>query len=307
MLCVTGASGFVGTHVCNLLRRRDIPFIAPPSGDIDLRNHRAATELLDRGVDRIIHLAARVGGIGYNQRVPADLFLDNIRIGATILDACRIGDIERLVFVSTTCGYPHTPLRIPFVEDDFFAGLPEPTNAGYGIAKRSMLVGCDALHKQVGLRYAYLICANMYGPGDDSSELRSHVIPALIEKFREAKRTGATSVTVWGTGRATRDFLYVEDCADAIIRALDVDPAPNFAINVGSGEETSIRDLAYLIADASGYRGSIVFDPTRPDGQPRRVLDCTRAREILGWSAKTKLSNGLQKTHGMQTKIDANP
>lgn len=297
-ILVTGSGGFLGTHVCNAIdRRRDLDLIRCDGRAVcDLRDPVATDNLL-RSIepDHVIHLAARVGGIGANMANPATFWHDNLAMGMNILKASRFLR-KKLVLVGTTCSFPVTPKTIPFVESELFDGMPEPTNAPYGIAKRCLFCGAKAYRKQFGLQTAMLIPTNLYGSGDNFDPGTSHVIPALFRKMVEARNAGRDSVELWGTGRATRDFLYVEDCAEAIVKALDVDTGDEW-VNLGSGQEVSIADLASMISKVVGYEGSFEWDLLKPDGQPRRCLDVRRAGELLGWWAMTPLDEGLKRTY----------
>lgn len=293
-ILLTGAGGFLGQHVQALLGKGNFIVRAiRGQADVDLRDPVVTRELFQRWrPDVVIHLAAVVGGIGANQATPADFFVDNALMGASVLAACRAARPGRLIMVGTTCSYPKVPPRIPFQEEDLFVGYPEATNAPYGIAKRALMVGAVALQHQYGVQVVNLIPTNLYGPGDHYDPEKSHVIPALIRRFLGAE---AGPVTLWGTGAASRDFLYVEDAAQAIVRSIeaDVDAQP---INLGSGQEVRIFDLALLVAELCGYKGEIHWDCTRPDGQPRRSLATGRAERVLGWKASTPLRRGLERT-----------
>jgi GDP-L-fucose synthase len=294
-VCVTGGAGFLGR--CVVARLRDAggdPFV-PRSARFDLRDPAAAARMMREARPEIlIHLAARVGGIGANRRHPGTFFHDNMAMGLNIVEAARASGLRKLVMTGTICSYPKlTP--VPFREDALWDGYPEETNAPYGIAKKALLVMMQAYHQEFGLQGVYLMPVNLYGPHDNFDPEDSHVIPALIRKCVEARRSGAASVTCWGTGAATREFLYVEDCAAAIARAAEVceEPGP---INLGSGREISIRELAEMIARLSGFTGKIAWDSRYPDGQPRRSLETSRARTLLEWEASTDLEEGLRRT-----------
>jgi GDP-L-fucose synthase len=295
-IAVTGGAGFLGRVVVEHLAARTgaAPFV-PRSRDYDLRTAAGARRLMeDARPDVVVHLAAVVGGIGANRDNPGRYFHDNLLMGAHVIEACRAAGVGKVVCVGTVCSYPkHTP--VPFREDDLWSGYPEETNAPYGVAKKALLVQLQAYRAQYGQRAAYVLPANLYGPGDNFDPRSSHVIPALVRKCVEARRAGADSVDVWGTGRATREFLYVDDCAEAVVRAAERidDPEP---INLGTGREISIAELAGRIARIAGFAGRLGFDPRHPDGQPRRCLDTTRARERLGWVAGTSLDDGLERT-----------
>jgi GDP-L-fucose synthase len=239
-------------------------------------------------------LAARVGGIGANQKNPGSFFYANLMMGAHIIEESRVRGLEKLIVVGTVCAYPKFA-PVPFREDDLWNGYPEETNAPYGIAKKALLVQAQAYREQYGLNSIYLLPVNLYGPGDNFDLFSSHVIPALIRKCVEAVESGQTSIPVWGSGRATREFLYVDDCADGIVEAAEgyngAEP-----VNLGSGQEVAIKELAEMIARQTGFTGSLVWDDTKPDGQPRRRLDTTRARQQFGFEAHTSLQDGLAAT-----------
>jgi GDP-L-fucose synthase len=293
---LTGGNGFLGGHVFKKLVESGVgpeQIIVPRRTTCDLRKWDNVATIV-KGCQVLIHLAGNVGGIGYNQRFPATLFYDNIMMGVHLIEAARLFDIEKLVLVGTVCSYPKYT-QVPFKEEDLWRGYPEETNAAYGIAKKALLVMADAYRRQYGLSVVYLIPANLYGPGDNFDPERSHVIPALIKRFSEAVDNKLGQVTVWGTGEATREFLYVEDAAEAITLAMKKYDKPD-PVNIGSSEEISIRKLVDLIAKITGYKGEIVWDKTRPDGQPRRKLDTSKAWEEFGFKAQTSLVSGLSKT-----------
>lgn len=293
---VTGGSGFLGQWVCKALADAGATDVtAPRSAVHDLRDASAVDALFAQARPHvIIHLAAVVGGIGANRRHPGRFFHDNAIMGIHMIEAARRHAVDRFVCVGTVCSYPKTP-PVPFREEDIWNGYPEETNAPYGLAKRMLLVQMQAYRDEYGMRGAFLLPTNLYGPGDHSDPETSHVIPGLIRKFSEARRQGAPFVPVWGTGAATREFLYVADAAEAIVTAAarcdDVEP-----INLGSGSEISIRDLAHRIAALTGYTGELRFDASQPDGQPRRLLDTRRAEQVLGWRARTSFDEGLART-----------
>lgn len=292
---VTGASGFLGSHVRKQLMEKDYNVIGLSSKRFDLRRRVDVAAMYEEyRPDIVIHLAAVCGGIGANMARPANFFYDNMMMGLEMIDLANQWNVEKFVQVGTVCGYPkHTPS--PFKEEDFWNGYPEETNAPYGIAKKALLVQCQAYRQQYGLNAIYLVPVNLYGPGDNFDLQSSHVIPALIRKCLEAKAVGAEFIDVWGTGSAYREFLYVEDCAKAIVLAMEkydgADP-----VNIGTGDEISMRDLVSVIKEVVGYEGSIKWDPSKPDGQPRRRLDTTRATERFGFTASTSLKDGLRKT-----------
>jgi GDP-L-fucose synthase len=292
---VTGGNGFLGRVVVRLLTERGAIAIAPTHSEYDLTIPGAAEAMLAaHSPTHVIHLAARVGGIGYNLVDPARLYLDNLMMGTHIIEAARAAGTEKTVLLGTVCSYPKfTP--VPFKEESFWDGYPEETNAPYGIAKKAHLVHAQVNHAQYGQRFAYLIPTNLYGPGDKFHESVSHVIPALIKKCIEARESGADFIDVWGTGSASREYLYVEDAAEAIVLAAQnhegVEP-----INLGSDREITIRETAETIARVTGYTGTLKWDASKPDGQPRRRIDPSRAAELLNWTAKMDFSAGLTQT-----------
>jgi GDP-L-fucose synthase len=295
-ILVTGGAGFLGRHVVARLRAVGCErIVVPRSGSVDLRREDDVRGLFARErPEVVIHLAAVVGGIGANRAMPGTLFHDNLLMGAHVVEASRQGGVEKVVAVGTVCSYPKvTP--VPFREADLWAGYPEETNAPYGLAKKMLIVQLEAYRQQYGLNGVNLLLVNLYGPGDNVDPASSHVIPALIRRCVEAKERGARALDVWGTGAATREFLFVEDAAQAIVLAAarleTSDP-----VNVGSGEEITIAELARLIAARVGFEGEIHFDRSQPDGQPRRRLDVGRARDLLGFVATTGLGDGLDRT-----------
>jgi GDP-L-fucose synthase len=293
---VTGGSGFLGRHVVEGLRKRgcgDVVVVRKAQHDLtqesDVRRLFQETK-----PDVVIHLAAVVGGIGANRESPGMFFYQNVMMGALTMEQARVAGVEKFVGVGTICAYPKLA-PIPFLERDLWNGYPEETNAPYGIAKKMLLVQGQAYREQYGFDAIHILPVNLYGPHDNFDPASSHVIPALIRKFLEAIETGASEVVCWGTGNATREFLYVEDCANAIILATENYDNPE-PVNVGAGFEISIHDLAGLIAELTGFMGSLVFDRTKPDGQPRRSLDVTRARDGFGFRATTDFRTGLMRT-----------
>lgn len=293
---VTGGAGFLGHRVVEHLKEAGVAaemIRVPRSRDIDLRIWENCVEAV-RDVDLIIHLAAKVGGIGYNMENPGSLFYDNAIMGIQLMEAARQTGVAKFVAVGTICAYPKfTP--VPFVEDEIWNGYPEETNAPYGLAKKMLLVQAQAYRQQYGFDAVYLLPVNLYGPGDNFDPASSHVIPALIKKFVEAKESGSGTVEVWGTGSASREFLYVDDAARGIVLAAERYDKPD-PVNLGAGFEITIRDLVDLISDLTGYEGEIVWDTTKPDGQPRRCLDVSRAREEFGFEARTAFREGLEET-----------
>lgn len=295
-IVVTGGAGFLGRHVCaRLARLGPAQITVPRSAQYDLRQRSAIERLLAVArPDVVIHLAAVVGGIGANRVNPGRYFYDNAIMGLELLEACRVAQIEKVVSVGTICSYPKfTP--VPFREDDLWNGYPEETNAPYGLAKKMLLVQAQAYRQQYGLNAVTLLPVNLYGPGDNFDPATSHVIPALIRKMVEARDAGLAEVTAWGTGKASREFLFARDAADAIVRAADTYNSPE-PLNLGSGREVTIRELAELIAKHAGFHGRIVWDAGQPDGQPRRCLDTSRAAAAIGFRAATSLEDGLRET-----------
>lgn len=293
---VTGGGGFLGRYVVDLLRMKGCQHVFVPfQKDYDLRKASAIKRVLkDSRPNMILHLAAAVGGIGANQKHPGSFFYDNIMMGVQLMEKSRKFGVEKFVALGTICAYPKfTP--VPFKEDDLWNGYPEETNAPYGLAKKMLLVQSQAYRQEYGFNSIYLLPVNLYGPGDNFSEQSSHVIPAIIKKCIDAKLSQSPSITLWGTGKATREFLYVEDAAKAIVLASEQyngsDP-----VNIGAHREISIKDLADLIVRLTGYQGKIIWDTSKPDGQPRRKLDTARALKYFGFQAQMDLEKGLKKT-----------
>jgi GDP-L-fucose synthase len=291
---ITGGGGFLGTHLVSKLKEKKPKQIRVADRDkYDLREYKDCLHA-SLGMDIVIHLAARVGGIGFNREYPADLFDDNILMGVQMMKAARINKVKKYVALGTICAYPKfTP--VPFREKDLWMGYPEETNAPYGLAKKMQLVQADAYRQQYGFNAIFLLPVNLYGPGDNFNPESSHVIPALIRKFVDAERKGKKEVTVWGTGKASREFLYVEDAADAILKAAESYNKPD-PVNLGAGFEITIKNLAGLIKKLTGFKGKIVWDKTKPDGQPRRMLDVSRAKNEFGFTAKSSFEKGLKET-----------
>jgi GDP-L-fucose synthase len=292
---VTGGAGFLGRRVTAELNAAGADPVVVRCVDYDLTEPAAAADMLaDHRPSLVIHLAARVGGIGYNQAQPAVLYLSNLQMGTNVIEACRAAGVDKTVLVGTVCSYPKfTP--VPFSEESLWDGYPEETNAPYGIAKKALLIHAQVNAAQYGQRFAYVIPTNLYGPGDKFNPAVSHVIPALIKKCVEARDAGDEAVDVWGTGTATREYLYVEDAAKAIVTAAErhegTDP-----INLGTNREVTIRETVETIARLVGFTGELRWDPSKPDGQPRRRVDATRAYELLGWRAETPFEEGLGAT-----------
>ncbi len=293
---VTGGAGFLGEAVCERLAARGVSEVAVPRrSDYDLVHEADAVRMYDDlRPDVVLHLAGEVGGIGANRANPGRYFYANMAMALNLIEQARARGIRKFVQVGTICAYPkHTP--VPFHEEDLWNGYPEETNAPYGVAKKAALVMLAGYRQQYGLASSYLLPVNLYGPRDNFDPESSHVIPALIRKCETARREGRDHIECWGTGVASREFLYVDDAAEGVIRAAEVmeEPTP---INLGTNQEISIRDLVCLVAKLVGFAGEIRWDPTKPDGQPRRCLDVTRAQEQLGWSAVVPFEKGLQQT-----------
>lgn len=295
-ILVTGGAGFLGQYVVEELVRKGAKkgnIKIPRSKECDLREKQNCQKAT-KGIDVVVHLAGNVGGIGYNQTKPGSLFYDNIVMGVHLMEEARRNGVKKFVAIGTVCAYPKlTP--VPFKEDDLWSGYPEETNAPYGLAKKMLLVQAQAYQQQYDFNAIYLLLVNLYGPGDNFNPASSHVIPALIRKFVEARVNNHKEVVVWGTGKATREFLYVEDAAEAIVLASEKYNKQE-PVNIGSSFEISIGDLARLIGKIVGFRGKIHFDTTKPDGQPRRKLDTSRAEKGFGFRSKTTFEKGLKKT-----------
>src|ERR1700686_3523276 len=302
---VTGGHGFLGSFVVDKLRAAGAKEVVVPRSDKhDLRIQTEALRLYtDTRPDIVIHLAAVVGGIGANRQNPGRFFYDNGIMGLNVIEAARITGIEKFVCVGTICSYPKfTP--VPFREENFWNGYPEETNAPYGLAKKMLLVQLQAYRQQYGMNGIYVTPVNLYGPRDNFDLETSHVIPALIRKCWEAKQSGAAEVLAWGTGSATREFLYVEDAEEAIVLAAEKYAKADL-VNLGSGEEISIRDLLGQIRSLVGYEGALRWDATKPDGQPRRCLDTSRAFAEFGWRARIPLRDGLRETiHWFESNVE---
>ena len=293
---VTGGTGFLGKHVAAKLQLRGVgSLVTPSSADYDLRVATDVERMFEElSPDLVIHLAARVGGIGANQVRPAALYLYNLLMGTYVIEQARLAGTPKAVVIGTICSYPkHTP--VPFSEDSLWQGYPEETNAPYGIAKLAQLVQAQSNRAQYGQNVVYLMPTNLYGPGDKFNAAVSHVIPALIKKCVEAREQGADHIEVWGTGAASREFLYVDDAAEGIVLAAESYDGP-LPVNLGTDEEVPIRDLVPLIAEATGFTGEVRWDTSKPDGQPRRRVDPSRAADLFGFRAQTPFSIGLKTT-----------
>jgi len=292
---VTGGAGFLGTHVVKALKEKGCTdIVVPRSATCDLRYVGFCRVALSDECNIVLHLAATVGGILFNQEHPGEMVYNNLVMGAHLMEEARLFRVQKFLTVGTACCYPESP-PIPFMEDDLWNGYPTEVTAPYGLAKRALLTLSQAYRKQYSFNAVFVIPTNLYGPGDHFGTEYNHVIPALVMKFVDASQQGHKNVTVWGTGKATRDFLYVEDAAEGILLAAERYDKPE-PVNLGSGRETPIRELVETIAEIVGYKGKIVWDATKPDGQPRRLLDTARARKELSFEAKTSLKEGLRKT-----------
>lgn len=291
---LTGGAGFLGSYVHTLLKEKTPREIRiPRSNEYDLRDTHQTHECM-KDIDIVIHLAAVVGGIGFNLRHPGKIYYDNVMINTNVLEEARLRGVKKIITIGSVCAYPKI-LPLPFTEDMLWNGYPEETNAPYGLTKRMLLTQTQTYRLEYGLHAIHIIPSNLYGPGDKSHPQYSHVIPALIIKLLRAKKQKSTGVSVWGTGNASREFLYVQDAAEAIIRASEIYDKKE-PVNIGSGQEIYIHELVSSIASIIGYRGKILWNTAKPDGQPRRLLDSSRAKKEFGFTAKTKFINGLKQT-----------
>jgi GDP-L-fucose synthase len=295
-ITVTGGVGFLGSFVIKNLLERGVPrenIFVPRLKEFDLRK-KEDSEKVVFGQDIVIHLAGNVGGIGYNRVHPARAFYDNAVMALNLIDAAHRAGVEKFVGIGSVCEYPKFA-PIPFKEEDLWKGYPEETNASYGLAKKMMLTQSQAYHEEYGFNAVHLLMVNLYGPGDNFNPESSHVIPALIKKVADAKKEGKNFIEVWGTGKATREFLYVEDAAEGIVLAAEKYDKPD-PVNLGSGMEISIKDLIEMIANLMDFKGEIRWDASKPDGQPRRALDVSLAEKEFGFRAKTNFKIGLRAT-----------
>ena len=302
-IIVTGGAGFLGKYVVKKLQEKGCKEIfVPVIEEYDLRNLHDINKMYSVAkADTVIHLAAVVGGIGANRENPGKFFYDNLIMGIQLIEQARHNNIKKFVAIGTICAYPKYT-EVPFKEENLWNGYPEETNAPYGLAKKMLLVQSQAYEKQYGFNSIYLLPVNLYGPGDNFDPRSSHVIPALIKKYYDAKNNNVSEVVVWGTGKATREFLYVEDCAEAIVLAAQNYNQPD-PVNIGSGFEISIKDLVEMIKNLINYKGKVIWDKTKPDGQPRRCLDVSKAVKEFGFKAKTNFKEGLEKTISWYIKL----
>lgn len=295
-ILITGGAGFFGSHVAEKLLSRGVPksqITIPRSAEYNLRQYEVCKKIV-QGQDVIIHMAANVGGIGYNREHPGELFYDNAIMGIQMMEAARQAGVKKYVQIGTICAYPKFT-SVPFKEDDLWNGYPEETNAPYGLAKKMLLVQAQAYRQQYGLNIIYLLPVNLYGPRDTFDTKSSHVIPALIKKVYDAECQKKPFISVWGTGKASREFLYIEDAAEAIILATE-HYDKGYPVNIGAGFEITIKDLVKKICRFMEFRGEIRWDASKPDGQPRRMLDVSRAEKEFGFRAKIDFNAGLKKT-----------
>lgn len=293
-IVVTGGNGFLGSHVVDVLKKRGvIDIFVPLHSEYDLRNRDACRQVVVKA-DIVIHLAAQVGGIGFMKEKPGEVFYNNLVMGLEMMESVREAGVQKFVATGTVCSYPKI-VDLPFKEEDLWKGYPEETTAPYGLAKKMLIVQAKAYKDQYGFSAINLIPVNLYGPGDNFKRESAHVIPALIKKIIMARNEGAKSVEVWGSGHATREFLYVEDAAEAIVLATEnynqAEP-----VNLGTGIETSIMEITELIMEIAGYEGEIIWNSNQPDGQPRRQLDVSKAEKLFGFKARTSLREGIKQT-----------
>jgi GDP-L-fucose synthase len=302
---VTGGVGFLGTYLVKKMKAKGASKVEiPRSKGCNLVKRKNCRKVV-KGKDIVIHLAAKVGGIGYNREHPGEMFFENIMMGVQLMEEARLAGVKKFVALGTVCCYPKfTP--VPFREEDLWEGYPEETNAPYGLAKKMLLVQSQAYHQQYDFNSIFLIPTNLYGPGDHFDPKVSHVIPALIKKVFDARDEGKNKIVVWGSGRATREFLYVEDAAEAIFLATEKYDKPE-PVNIGSGFEISIKDLVELICKLCDFKGRIIWDTTKPDGQPKRKIDNSRAYKGFGFKAKTDFEEGLKRTISWYRRVRKDP
>jgi GDP-L-fucose synthase len=294
-ILITGSRGFLGHALVPMLKKKGIEPFVFDSSSYDLRNEEHVKQLLKwKTFDIVIHLAVDGGGIGYTKENPGSVFYNNLMMNTILMEQCRLKGIEKFVGIGSICEYPKIT-GVPFREKDLWKGYPEETNASYGLSKKMMLVQGQAYRQQYDFNAIHLLPVNMYGPYDNFDLESSHVIPALIRRMAEAKENKNSEIVLWGTGKASREFLYVKDCADAIIKATEKYDKPE-PVNIGTGLEVTIKDLAYKIRDLVGFEGRIIWDASKPDGQPRRCLDVSKAEREFGFKAKTSFDEGLEKT-----------
>ncbi|OUU63090.1 MAG: GDP-fucose synthetase [Candidatus Pelagibacter sp. TMED64] len=291
---VTGGNGFVGTNLCNKLDKLSVNYFAPSSKEYDLTSEKDVNDLFTKYQPNIVlHLAGKVGGIGANKDKPGDFFYDNIMMGTLIMEYSKRFNVEKVVALAAGCGYPKY-LEVPYTEDDFWKDLPDENSIGYSMAKKNLIIQSWTYREQFGFDSTILLPANLYGPHDNFNLETSHVVPALIRKFIAAKNNNEKSITVWGTGVASREFLYVDDTVDAIIDAVDcVESGP---FNLGTGKETTIKELVESISELTNFKGKTIWDITKPDGQPKRFYDMSKFKEAFGYVPSTDLNKGLKET-----------
>ena len=296
-ILVTGGAGFLGSFVVEkLIKEKNVnpkAMVVPRSKDMDLRIWENCVKVV-KDIDIVLHLAGKGGGIGYNRRYPATLFYDNILMNTQLMEAARLEEVEKFVGIGTVCSYPKYT-SVPFKEENLWNGYPEETNASYGLSKKIMLVQSQAYRQQYGFNSIHLLMVNLYGPRDNFDPESSHAIPALIKKMVDSKLEGRNEVVVWGTGKASREFLYVEDAAEGVLLATEKYDKPD-PVNLGASREITIKELVDLIAQLVGYDGKIVWDNSKPDGQPRRRLDTSKAKKEFGFEARTDFKEGLKRT-----------
>ena len=291
---VTGGNGFVGTNLCNKLDKLSVNYFAPSSKEYDLTSEKDVNDLFTKYQPNIVlHLAGKVGGIGANKDKPGDFFYDNIMMGTLIMEYSKRFNVEKVVALAAGCGYPKY-LEVPYTEDDFWKDLPDENSIGYSMAKKNLIIQSWTYREQFGFDSTILLPANLYGPHDNFNLKTSHVVPALIRKFIEAKNNNEKSITVWGTGVASREFLYIDDTVDAIVDAISCKESGPF--NLGTGKETTIKELVESISEMINFKGKVIWDITKPDGQPKRFYDMNKFKEAFGYVPSTDLDKGLKET-----------